>query len=67
MNQDTLKGDWKKLRGKAKEKWGQLTDDDLDKIDGRRDQLEGTLQKKYGLAKEDAQKQVEKFRTDCNC
>lgn len=67
MNKNTLEGDWKKLRGKAKEKWGVLTDDDLDQIDGRRDQLEGTLQKRYGIAQDEAQRQVDSFKRDCGC
>jgi len=58
MNTDTIKGDWKQLKGKIKEKWGDLTDDDLQKVEGKRDQLVGLLQKKYGLAKEEAERQL---------
>ena len=54
MDWDRLEGDWKQLRGKAKEKWGDLTDDDMAKIDGKKDQLVGTLQEKYGHTKEAA-------------
>jgi uncharacterized protein YjbJ (UPF0337 family) len=54
MNEDILKGQWKQLRGQVKEWWGVLTDDDLDKIDGQRDQLIGTLQEKYGFTKDQA-------------
>lgn len=61
MNWDTIKGDWKQFKGKAKEKWGKLTDDDLDVIDGKRDQLAGLLQKRYGYAKEQAEREIEAF------
>ena len=59
MNWDTVKGDWKQFSGKVKEKWGNLTDDDLAKINGQREQLEGKLQERYGLAKDEAKKQVD--------
>jgi uncharacterized protein YjbJ (UPF0337 family) len=58
MNDDTLKGSWKIVRGKAKEWWGKLTDDDLDVIDGRRDQLIGKLQQRYGYSREEAAQEV---------
>jgi uncharacterized protein YjbJ (UPF0337 family) len=58
MNTDVLKGKWKQIRGKAKEWWGNLTDDDLDVIDGNRDQLLGKLQERYGYTKEQAAKEV---------
>ena len=61
MNWDTMKGDWKKIRGKIREQWGNLTDDDLDKIEGKRDQLLGAVQKRYGLARDEAVRQVSKF------
>ncbi len=61
MNWDQIEGDWKQFKGKVKEKWGQLTDDDLDVIKGKKDQLSGTLQKKYGIAKEEAEKQLSEF------
>jgi uncharacterized protein YjbJ (UPF0337 family) len=59
MNWDIIKGDWKQFSGKVKEKWGNLTDDDLAKINGQREQLEGMLQERYGLAKDEAKKQVD--------
>ena len=59
MNWDTAKGDWKQFSGKIKEKWGQLTDDDLTVINGQREQLEGKIQERYGIAKDEAKKQVE--------
>ena len=52
MNWDRVQGDWKQFSGKVKEKWGQLTDDDLAQINGNREQLEGTIQSRYGLAKD---------------
>ena len=54
MNEDILKGQWKQLRGQIKEWWGRLTDDDLDKINGQRDQLIGKLQEGYGYSKDQA-------------
>jgi len=58
MNWDTVKGNWNQARGKIKEQWGKLTDDDLTVIEGKRDQLVGRLQQRYGLAREAAEKQV---------
>ena len=63
MNWDTVKGDWKQFRGKIKEQWGKLTDDDLDRIEGKRDQLLGAVQKRYGIARDEAEKQLNKFET----
>ena len=65
MNEDQLKGDWKQLKGRVKEQWGKLTDDDLTQLNGQRDQLVGKLQEKYGIAKEEAQKQVKEFEGAC--
>lgn len=67
MNWDQIQGQWKILAGKAKEKWGQLTDDEIEATSGRADQLEGLLQKKLGCAKEEAQRQVAEFQKSCNC
>jgi uncharacterized protein YjbJ (UPF0337 family) len=61
MNQDMLKGEWKQLKGKVKEKWGQLTDDDMTQVEGRRDTLIGRIQERYGVAKDEAQRQVDDF------
>jgi uncharacterized protein YjbJ (UPF0337 family) len=58
LNQDVLKGKWKQMRGQVKQWWGDLTDDDLDQIDGSTDKLIGRLQERYGYAKEDAEKEV---------
>ncbi len=61
MNSDQLKGKWKQLKGSVKERWGKLTDDDLDVIDGQSEQLVGTIQERYGIAREAAQKQVDEW------
>lgn len=61
MNSDQLQGKWKQLKGSAKERWGKLTDDDFDVINGQRDQLIGRIQERYGVAKEEAQKQVDSW------
>jgi len=59
MNWDTVKGDWKQFSGKVKEQWGKLTDDDLDVIAGKHDQLEGRLQQRYGYHKDQAKKEID--------
>jgi len=61
MNWDQVKGSWTQVKGQVKEKWGKLTDDDLTTIAGKREQLAGVLQQKYGLAKEQAEKQLDEF------
>jgi len=58
MNWDQVEGKWKQLKGSIKAKWGKLTDDDLDFIAGKRQQLVGRLQERYGIAREEAEKQV---------
>ncbi len=58
MNWEQIEGNWKQAVGKAKEQWGKLTDDDLDVVAGRRDQLAGLIEKRYGVAKEEAEKQL---------
>jgi len=63
MNSDQMKGKWKQLKGVAKERWGKLTDDDLDIIDGQSEQLIGRIQERYGIAREAAQKQVEEWNS----
>jgi uncharacterized protein YjbJ (UPF0337 family) len=61
MNWDQMEGKWKQATGKVKEKWGRLTDDDLQMIRGKRDQLIGKVQERYGIAREDAERQVDEF------
>lgn len=58
MNKDTIEGNWKQLKGKVKEQWGKLTDDDFDVIAGKRDQLAGRVQEAYGVSKDEAEKQI---------
>ena len=58
MDWNRLEGNLKQFKGRAKEKWGRLTDDDLDVINGRQEQLEGKIQERYGLAKDQAKKDV---------
>lgn len=58
MNKDIFKGKWKQFVGEAKVQWGKLTDDQLDQIEGNRDKLIGTIQENYGIAREEAEKQV---------
>jgi uncharacterized protein YjbJ (UPF0337 family) len=58
MNWDRIAGNWKQAKGTVKQKWGQLTDDDLTTIGGKRDQLVGRVQERYGIAKDEAERQV---------
>lgn len=62
MNTDRMEGNWKQLKGKVKEQWGKLTDDDLTVIEGNQDQLAGRIQERYGVAKDEAEKQIKTFR-----
>lgn len=67
MNWDLIQGNWKQVTGKAREEWGKLTDDDLSIVAGRRDQLAGKIVERYGIAKDEAEKQLaawEKKATD---
>ena len=61
MNWDTIEGNWKQFKGKALVQWGKLTDDDLDVVAGRRDQLSGLLQERYGHTKDDAEALINKW------
>ena len=61
MNSDQIKGSWKQFAGKAKETWGRLTDDDWKVVEGKRDQLVGKIQERYGIAREEAERQVSEF------
>lgn len=61
MNSDKLEGNWKEMKGKAQQKWGKLTDDDLDVIDGRREELIGKIQQRYGKSREEAEREVDSF------
>lgn len=61
MNRNEMEGKWKQAKGRAKEKWGDLTDDDLDRIDGRKERLVGVLQERYGKSEEAASKEADDF------
>ncbi len=67
MNWDVIQGKWKQLTGDVKAKWGKLTDDDLTVIGGKKDKLVGTIQERYGYAKDRAEKEVDDFIRSCNC
>lgn len=58
MNWDKVSGQWKQMKGKVRENWGDLTDNDLERIEGKRDQLVGLVEERYGVAKETAEQQV---------
>ena len=62
MNKDKAAGQWKQLKGKLKEQWGKLTDDDLTVLEGNLDQLTGRVQERYGIARDEADRQVREFR-----
>jgi uncharacterized protein YjbJ (UPF0337 family) len=62
MNWDQLAGNWKQIKGRAKQQWGKLTDDDLDVAAGKRDELVGKVQQRYGVTKEEAERQVDEWQ-----
>lgn len=62
MNWDRIEGDWKQLKGNIKVRWGKLTDDQLDVINGKRDVLAGKIQEAYGISKEEAEKQLNEWQ-----
>lgn len=61
MNWDIAKGNWKQFKGKVKAQWGQLTDDHLDQIDGKRIELAGKIQETYGITKDETELQIKQF------
>lgn len=61
---DKLAGNWKQVKGKLRERWGELTDDELEQIAGKRDQLAGKIQERYGIAREEANKQIDEWAED---
>jgi len=63
MNWDRIEGNWKQFKGQVKEGWGKLTDDDVAVINGKRDQLVGKIQERYGCAKDEADRQVKDWET----
>jgi len=58
MNKDTVEGNWKQFKGKVREQWGKLTDDDFDVIAGKREQLVGRIQERHGISRDEAERQV---------
>lgn len=64
MRKEIIEGKWNQMKGKVKEKWGKLTDDDLSIIDGKKDQLLGRLQERYGYHRERAEKELSKFEEE---
>lgn len=63
MNWDQIEGKWKQMKGTVRQKWGKLTDDDIDVIAGKEDQLAGKIQERYGITKEEANKQIREWST----
>ena len=61
MNRDVLAGSWKELRGGVKQRWGKLTDDDMTRIEGSLERLIGSIQKRYGYAREQAEREIDEF------
>jgi len=59
MNWDRIEGNWKQFRGKAQQQWGKLTDDDMDYVEGRRDELAGKIQERYGIERDEADRQID--------
>jgi uncharacterized protein YjbJ (UPF0337 family) len=66
MDSNRTAGMWKQVRGKIKEQWGKLTDDEIDQLEGKSDQLAGKIQEKYGVAKDEAERQSQEFRSRNN-
>lgn len=63
MNEDRLEGSWTMLKGKVREQWGRLTDDEIEEADGRWEYLAGLIQKKYDRARDVVDKEIERFRS----
>jgi uncharacterized protein YjbJ (UPF0337 family) len=66
MNNDRVAGNWKQMKGKIKEQWGKLTDDEVDQLEGKSEQLAGKLQERYGMARDEAEKQAKDFQSRNN-
>lgn len=67
MNWDQVEGKWEEVKGQVKEKWGKITNDDLMVIQGKKDQLLGKLQERYGYTKDQAHKEIDGFMKSCSC
>jgi uncharacterized protein YjbJ (UPF0337 family) len=61
MNWDRIQGNWKQFKGKAQQQWGELTDDDLDVVEGKREELAGRLQQRYGYARDQAEREIDSW------
>ena len=61
MNQDTLKGQWTQLKGSVREQWGKLTNDDLNLVEGKRTELVGRIQERYGIRRDEAERQIDSW------
>lgn len=59
MNWDIVQGNWNQWKGKAQQEWGRLTEDDIERADGNREELKGIIQERYGIAKDEAEKQLD--------
>lgn len=66
MNWDRIEGDWKQLKGKVQQQWGKLTNDDMDVIEGNRTELLGRIQNRYGIAKDEAERQIDDWMKTFN-
>jgi uncharacterized protein YjbJ (UPF0337 family) len=66
VNWDRIQGNWKEFKGKVQQKWGKLTDDDLDVIEGKRTELAGRLQQRYGVAKDEAERDIDTWLKSVN-
>ena len=64
MNWDRIEGNWKQLKGKARTRWGKLTDDDVDTLGGKKDQIVGKIQERYGIQKDEAERQVDTWASE---
>lgn len=65
MNRDQLEGQWEQLKGKVRERWGKLTDDDIQQAKGESQQLAGVIQERYGVTREEAEQQIDEFCQTC--
>lgn len=66
MNWDRIEGQWKQYKGKAKERWGKISDDRMDQVEGKRDRLKGELQEAYGYGKDKADQEIDDFCRSCD-
>lgn len=61
MNWDQIQGNWRQFKGQAQQQWGKLTDDDLDRIEGKQEELVGRIQQRYGTSREEAEREVDRW------